>query len=100
MIDEGRSDHRTERLMRKGIRRSHPPSGAGADPGAARQRHRSAPALDLQRRDRQAQPELRHSLRRLAAGLELSASQLIARAEEIEGEARAANKAASTSARR
>lgn len=40
------------------------------------------------------------SLRRLAAGLELSASQLISRAEQIESDARAANKPAATSSRR
>ncbi len=45
--------------------------------------HRSAPALGLKRRDRQAQPQLRKP-RRLAAGLGLTASELIARAEQIE----------------
>jgi transcriptional regulator with XRE-family HTH domain len=40
------------------------------------------------------------SLRRLAAGLELSASQLISRAEQIESDARSANKSAATSSRR
>src|ERR1019366_8714686 len=34
------------------------PRRARADPRADRQRHRPAPALDLQRRDRQAQPQL------------------------------------------
>jgi transcriptional regulator with XRE-family HTH domain len=40
------------------------------------------------------------SLRRLAAGLELSASQLLARAERVESDARAANKPAAASSRR
>jgi transcriptional regulator with XRE-family HTH domain len=40
------------------------------------------------------------SLRRLAAGLELSTSELIARAETIEGSARPANKPAAASSRR
>ncbi len=40
------------------------------------------------------------SLRRLAAGLELSAAQLIARAEEFEGDVRSANKPAAASSRR
>jgi transcriptional regulator with XRE-family HTH domain len=40
------------------------------------------------------------SLRRLAAGLELSASQLLVRAERIEGDAQSANKPAAASSRR
>ncbi len=40
------------------------------------------------------------SLRRLAAGLGLSASQLIARAEEFEGDLRSADKTAAVSSRR
>jgi transcriptional regulator with XRE-family HTH domain len=40
------------------------------------------------------------SLRRLAAGLELSASELIARAESIEGDATVANKPAAAPSRR
>ncbi len=40
------------------------------------------------------------SLRRLAAGLELSASDLLARAEEVEGDVRSADKPASVSSRR
>jgi transcriptional regulator with XRE-family HTH domain len=40
------------------------------------------------------------SLRRLATGLNLTASELIARAERIEGDARAANKPAAASSRR
>jgi len=40
------------------------------------------------------------SLRRLASGLELSASQLISRAEQIESDARSANNSAATSSRR
>lgn len=40
------------------------------------------------------------SLRRLAAGLELSASQLLARAERIEGDVQSANKPAAASSRR
>lgn len=40
------------------------------------------------------------SLRRLAAGLELPVSELIARAEAIEGGARSANKRRTTASRR
>jgi transcriptional regulator with XRE-family HTH domain len=40
------------------------------------------------------------SLRRLASGLALSASELIARAESIEGDAAIANKPTATSSRR
>jgi transcriptional regulator with XRE-family HTH domain len=40
------------------------------------------------------------SLRRLASGLELSASQLIARAERIEADARSVDKRPRTAARR
>ena len=40
------------------------------------------------------------SLRRLATGLELSASELIARAEQIEADAGAANKPAAAASRR
>jgi transcriptional regulator with XRE-family HTH domain len=40
------------------------------------------------------------SLRRLAAGLDLSASELIARAEQIEGDTTSANKPAAASSRR
>lgn len=40
------------------------------------------------------------SLRRLAAGLELSASQLIALSERIEGDAQSANKPVAVSSRR
>ena len=39
------------------------------------------------------------SLRRLAAGLDLSASELIARAEQIEGDVQAADKPAATAKR-
>lgn len=40
------------------------------------------------------------SLRRLAAGLDLSASELIARAESVEGDAAAADKPVAASSRR